>query len=70
MRARLPGMGIPNDWRDMVTTLESYRPKLNYYLVKWEFPRNNWIKCNTDGALEAIQVEVLMSLPSGIKRGN
>ncbi|WMV40714.1 hypothetical protein MTR67_034099 [Solanum verrucosum] len=38
------------DWKGMIATLGSLKPKLYHFIVKWEMPCEGVIKCNTDGA--------------------
>ncbi|KAH0661911.1 hypothetical protein KY284_026842 [Solanum tuberosum] len=38
------------NWKELITSLDKYKPTLHYKLVYWEPPKTDWVTCNTDGA--------------------
>lgn len=39
-----------NNWSFILNELNNYRVRYSFKIVRWIFPPNNWLKCNTDGA--------------------
>ncbi|KAH0636371.1 hypothetical protein KY290_036809 [Solanum tuberosum] len=49
-RLRKPCMSCPIKWSGMLIEWTRYIPKFKIKRVSWEFPPNEWVKYNTDGA--------------------
>ncbi|XP_016465612.2 uncharacterized protein LOC107788446 [Nicotiana tabacum] len=41
---------VPHKWKDLLSMMENFTPKLKVTKVMWEFPSAGWLKVNTDGA--------------------
>nr|XP_016480745.1 PREDICTED: uncharacterized protein LOC107801860 [Nicotiana tabacum] len=51
VRVRKPCLiNVPHKWKDLLTMLENYTPRMKYDKVIWELPMVGWVKVNTDGA--------------------
>lgn len=48
---------FPNNWTQMVSLLENYRPNFHCKVVRWMAPPFGWLTCTTDGPLKITQVQ-------------
>ncbi|XP_060212008.1 uncharacterized protein LOC132639585 [Lycium barbarum] len=50
-RMRFPGQqNLPRCIPQILQIFEAYRPRIVSRIVKWDFPKPGWYKCNSDGA--------------------
>ncbi|KAH0757706.1 hypothetical protein KY290_021199 [Solanum tuberosum] len=50
IRYTYPWITSPTHWEGIVKYFYQYKPKLYYQAISWQKPKEDWVKCNTDGS--------------------